>query len=433
MSRRFILRVLGALPPVSLLACSTLLGFETLTLDENAFDGGVRDGAASSSESGVTEGDASDDGSALPDAGPTADAADGATCLADTANDKQNCGRCGHDCLGGDCKGGVCQAAKLADSLAQPLGLAVDDKNIFVAEYDQNRIISFSKSTVPGKCNSVSTILSCVFADQPGTFKPVAMAIDADNVYWSNDGPGDPGEIRSCPRTGCGGSGPRLVATLVADAYVTDIQIAGGLLYWAENQGSAIRRSQPDGGAKLTLLESSSYSPFHLAVDDARVFFTEDGNNQPGPTSIRAVQIDGGGGAPKAVAESDAKTHGIALTPGGDIYWTAPQTGNVWTAPKTATGQAPASSFASSQVELAAIVADANNVYWIQSGSDTVADGMIVMCPLAGCPATGPIVLAEKQNYPRYLTQDDTALYWSNEGLVTSATYDGQVWKIAKP
>lgn len=428
--------LLGAALPLSLLACSSILGFEPLTLDDNVGDGGARDGA-SVNDGSSSDATAGDDGGS--DGGVDAsDDADGAACNAIFDTDPKNCGRCGHDCGGGDCKGGVCQPGKLADSLGIPLGIVVDDKNVFVAEYDTNRIISFDKSKVPGKCSSISSLVSCVFADQPGTLRPYAMAIDADNVYWSNAASGDPGEIRACPRTGCGGGGPRLVATLVTDAYTTDIKVANGFLYWAENQGSAIRRALPDGGAKLTLLASSSYSPLHLAVDDTSVFFTEDGNNQPGPTSIRAVQVDGGGGAPRAVAEADAKTHGLALTDAGELYWTVPIVGGVGDgvvahAPKTSTGQKPASSFASNQVEPSAIVVDETNVYWLESGSDNVADGMLVMCPLAGCPATGPIVLAEKQAYPRHLTQDDTALYWSNEGLSTSTSYDGQVWKIAKP
>jgi hypothetical protein len=76
---------------------------------------------------------------------------------------------------------------------------------------------------------------------------------------------------------------------------------------------------------------------------------------------------------------------------------------------------------------------DAANVYWVTTGAANAATGMVLYCPLAGCPTEGPIILAREQRVPRHLTQDESAIYWSNEGLSTAVTYDGQVWKVAKP
>lgn len=429
-------RLVWGAPFIALVpACSAIWGFDALVYDSTVgTDGGSPVDGSSSVEQDGSPGTSGDASTSIDGNGGTPDGE--SPCSVDLQSDKQNCGQCGHDCRGGDCLAGHCQAAKLADSLAIPSGIVVDDQQVFVAEYDQNRIIAFDKNQVPGKCNSISALAQCVFSDQPGAFKPLAMAVDDSNVYWSNAPPGGGAEIRSCPRAGCGGSGAKLVATLGQDALVTDLESVGGVLYWAENNGSAIRKSAPDGTGKTTLLESSAYSPFHLAIDGTSVFFTEDQNNQPGPTSIRAIPI--AGGTPRPIAEADSKTHGIALTAQGDLFWTVPMVGGpgdgvVGTAPKTGTGAKPVGAFAGNQVEPSAIIVDANNVYWAESGSEDVASGMIVYCPVAGCPSDGPIVLADKQNYPRFMAEDDYAIYWSNQGLSNATSYDGQVWKVAKP
>ena len=57
--------------------------------------------------------------SSTSDAGPDANA-----CGADLQTDPKNCGRCGHDCLGGACGAGKCQAIELA-AVSAPLAHAL--------------------------------------------------------------------------------------------------------------------------------------------------------------------------------------------------------------------------------------------------------------------------------------------------------------------
>src|ERR1700722_18381747 len=62
----------------------------------------------------------------------TSDAGEASTAEASPCGDTQgspsNCGRCGHDCLGGACSMGACQPIALvaSDSGASPYGLAQD-------------------------------------------------------------------------------------------------------------------------------------------------------------------------------------------------------------------------------------------------------------------------------------------------------------------
>src|SRR5687768_7515719 len=59
------------------------------------------------------------------DAGAPPPAEGGAGC-GDVATDAQNCGRCGHSCLGGLCDKGVCQPIVLAADQPGPQEVLVD-------------------------------------------------------------------------------------------------------------------------------------------------------------------------------------------------------------------------------------------------------------------------------------------------------------------
>src|SRR5689334_13682087 len=56
----------------------------------------------------------------------------------DTSSDPANCGKCGNDCQGAPCVDGACQGMVLTN--ASPRGLAVDDKNVYYADFGLNAI-----------------------------------------------------------------------------------------------------------------------------------------------------------------------------------------------------------------------------------------------------------------------------------------------------
>jgi hypothetical protein len=434
--------ILGLAAIASMAACSTLLGFEPLSLDESTADGG---GGTGEGDGGAALDGALADGRVPRSDGDTPDGMiDPGTCTGDLTSDAKNCGRCGHDCLGGTCNKGVCTAVKLVDGLAVPTGLAVDDASVFVAAHNSSRIFRFPKSEVTTTCGD------CVFADQPSVMFPTAVAVDGENVYWANTPPDTEHEIRACPRAGCGGSGGVLVAKRGVNAFrnpLNDFEllplnlvVRNGRVYWGENGYGAIRSAPIDGGETVTYLENDDFTPVDIAVDDAFVYFTD--NSKWHPTRIQAAPLDGGArdGAVKIIATTPAPPFGIALSTTGTLYYTILRIedvgdGVVEVAPKEGVldGGATVGEFATSQVEPNSVLVDAKNVYWAQAGADDAATGMIVYCALAGCPVTGPIVLATQQNRPHHLAQDNEAIYWTNEGLLNTPTDDGQVWKVAKP
>lgn len=428
MRRRMVLVFVAACASIGgSAACSAVLGFNSLTLLPSDEAGPSLEGGG---QDGTTDGPKSDAGG------------DGATCVADLMVDPKNCGRCGHDCLGGTCDTGQCQPVKLGDGLAVPEGLVVDATNVFVTEYDLNRIVKFGKNAL-GPCKAAPLPNQCIF-DQTQAFKPTAMGVDATNVYWTTTGGGATHEIRSCPRAGCGGQAPKLIAQLGTEAFghlfgndvlPLELVVKDGQVFWPESLGGAIRSAPVTGGTVTTYLESSSYMPLAIAVDGAQIFFTDDTNQHP--TQIQAVPRDASRTV-SVIAATPARPYGLGLTTTGNLYWTIPFISNagdglVQASPKSADGGAPIGAVASSQADPHMLMVDALNVYWVITGSSNAATGMVLYCRLTGCPTDGPIVLARDQRVPAHLTQDEAAIYWSNEGLSSSSTYDGQVWKVAKP
>ncbi len=77
-----------------------------------------------------------------PDAGAPRDASvdqtardaevDAPSCVTDTQTDGKNCGRCGHDCLGGKCAAGVCQVSTVLTGLVSPWHVYANETHLFV-------------------------------------------------------------------------------------------------------------------------------------------------------------------------------------------------------------------------------------------------------------------------------------------------------------
>ncbi len=57
---------------------------------------------------------------------------DAPSCVTDTQTDGKNCGRCGHDCLGGKCAAGVCQVSTVLTGLVSPWHVYANETHLFV-------------------------------------------------------------------------------------------------------------------------------------------------------------------------------------------------------------------------------------------------------------------------------------------------------------
>jgi hypothetical protein len=422
-TRRFVALGAGgaavALFGFTLAACSSLLGFDEVTLDTgdgggagSVLDGSVRDG------SGDRDAALGNDGALATDGDSATDGAIDSAC-GDTQTSADNCGRCGHACLGSTCTAGVCDPKQIITGFFGVYGVAVDATNVYFTAREGNQVWK------AGKMDGANPFK---LADQPDSLVPASIVVDDTYVYWANRSSPD-GEIRRCLLSGCAGASTLLYGGALRPS---SLKIAGTNLYWAENNGGTVKRAtRPDGGAVTTLLAADAgASPWQVAIDDKYVYATDDTSG-----TVRRIPFDGGA-VVELTGSAGTPTYGITTSDAG-VFFLADGVadGVVWRVadPQGATdGGAAAVPFASLQTSLNAVIADETNVYWTAAGAPDVANGSVLYCPLAGCPQGHPIVLAKGQGSPAQMTQDASQIYWANFGLTSSAT-DGAVMRVAKP
>jgi hypothetical protein len=73
-----------------------------------------------------------------------------------------------------------------------------------------------------------------------------------------------------------------------------------------------------------------------------------------------------------------------------------------------------------------AMTVDETNVYWVETGDATDANGSVKACPVSGCGA-GPTVYASLQDAPGSIAVDAQNVYWGTGGGAGS----GAIWSCA--
>jgi hypothetical protein len=387
---------------------------EGASADATAIDSNV-DGAGAD----ATTSDAPVDGTVSP---PSAEAAvatpsaDGAPLDAgmaeaspcgDTSSIPTNCGRCGHDCLGGQCSGGVCQPFALiaADAGVSPTDLAVDDAYLYWTDMYNGAVTRTDKST------GISTVLST------STFFPQPIAVDDANVYW-----GDFAGLYWCPKSSCA-----LNTNMAAGNYrhpLFSLALSDAGVFWSEGDPDLLWVPKAAVNMTPTVVWQGDAAAAFVAADGPRAYFTaSDG-------LLHSVSADGGGAYAVAVpgAPAAAQSAGITLQV-PDVYFTVvdPDAGLVASA-AAASGDASAltaSAVARGQHNPFIIVSDGTSLYWEATTSGGTASA-IVTCTVGACV---PRVVATTTIDLVTMAVDDNAIYWTLSGP-TSIT--GSIWKLAK-
>ncbi len=252
---RRVARLAGALGLFVPVACASLSG-----LQGGSADGGPDAGSEASGMDGRPDGppnempadgappdapaDVSSD--ALPEAGPCASDAS-------LASDPQNCGRCGHDCLGGACMGGVCQPVTLYDRLDFLTSLVVDDVNLY---WETTSVTAGALSYGP-KTGGTATVISMSPMPTSG------LAVDDASVYWTSRN-----SILGCPKPPAACPSANVLVAASATAIVVD----STRLYWTENGTPGGLFAVPKAGGSTTELVTADYSST-LALGGTRLFW----------------------------------------------------------------------------------------------------------------------------------------------------------------
>jgi eukaryotic-like serine/threonine-protein kinase len=315
------------------------------------------------------------------------EAACGLQC-ADTSADPENCGVCGHGCLGGACEMGACQPIVLARAQDRPTDLVTHEGRVYW--------INSGSGDQCGAVRSIGVDGGPITTLASGQDEPSGMATDGVHVYWVNYGDGT---VNRVPLAGGepevlarGQGGPRSVAV-------------GNLgIYWTTRDDGTITFRSTAGEVKV--LASGQDQPGDLALSAEHLYWAARGGQD-----LMTMSIPGGG--PRILAHGPEIPIGIAVD-AEHVYWIEYEKGRVMSVPLR--GGAP-SMLASGQGHPLAIAVDASRVYWTSKD-----EGTVMARSLDGGHTTR---LYCGLGWPESLALDARNIYWTNTG-------DGTVMRLAK-
>jgi hypothetical protein len=312
----------------------------------------------------------------------------GGRCV-DETNDGQNCGACGHDCLGGQCVGSTCEPFIYASS-TDPYDIVIVNGNLYWVD---------QASTV-WTCPALAT--SCTpSALVGGQAQPTRITYDGSScLFWTNNAGGVNGSVgahqlggTTCPtKTSLGA--PQGIA---ADA---------NYLFWTDTATNQVTRLNRSGGATSA---TASTQPGGVAILGSAVYWAEDGTSSV-RTSPEASWI------PATVSGGQSTPWAFSVT-APNVYWVDfANPGAIWQTNGTVTTQ-----IVGSRVNPIRIASDPSTIYWTENGASAM-DGAVRGCGPSNC--TTPVTVAGSLAQPVGLALGVVAIYYGTTG-------DHRLWRLA--
>jgi len=303
----------------------------------------------------------------------------------------------------------------LASNLSNtPVAMAVDATNVYWTGAAVGQDTTGVVLMVPKAGGTVTTLASGV--------NPAAMVIDSTSVYFS-DLTGD-----TLLKVPIGGGNVTTLYTLSSTnpnvpGRAGALAIQGDELYWVDGGSSRVVKLSTSGGTFTTLFTGSTTADYaSIAVNATDAYWDF---NSPSPIgAIKKVPLAGGTATTVATLTAEPS---VLTIDANNVYWVdgndqAPDGGE----PAGAVKQVPLSG--GTVVTLAvgtgltdltvgdpvALAVDANNVYWVNYGN-----GYVISAPIGGgtpttlaSPATGD----ESRYEPTAIAVDGTSVYWATTG-----------------
>jgi hypothetical protein len=181
----------------------------------------------------------------------------GGSCTADTRTDAENCGACGHSCLGGTCSAGLCTPVVIADDAGGANDdIAVDDTTIFFTT-QVNPGYGLSAVAKDGS-GSVRQLLPYNNGPASASF-PGPFTLDGQYVYLQLGYEGSAGRLSRTEKNGSGGgvlSTSSVVTAIHVDPSDTHLYVGCGQSIASWNLPAGTRGggfSGPDSLARTVL------------------------------------------------------------------------------------------------------------------------------------------------------------------------------------
>jgi hypothetical protein len=355
-----------------------------------------------------------------PDGAGSGDGGGGAGCDAAALNfagDPRNCGRCGHDCLGGGCEAGACLPFIIWDA-GGAWYVAVDDSGVYFTNDNLEKVQKLSKNGGPP-----STITSA----PQGVSGLLGIAIDTAFVYYTAINATDAAATGAIFEAPIAGGASQFVAqdqdnpiNLIAQG-----GDGGTELFWINDNPDPDQVMQKVGNGAATMIGTGDPgSDLSIAVFGTELYLA---NDQVNGTLKRCTVPNCQSNAQQLLASDPNGIDGVVRTPTRLIWGLGVYPGNV-----TQTLLDGGSPEILGQGDIPhSFIADDSYVYWVSLGvhdipTDSYDNGYVQRCPMvegvAAC-GTGPEHIGGGYYYVHGLTQDSNSIYWV-EG--------GNIWRFAK-
>ncbi len=403
---------------ISLVACSAILGLTDPTTDNSigAADGSASDGA--SNESSASCGGV------------------------DLTTNSQNCGTCGHDCLGGACAGGACQPVLVVSSptTIAPFFMAESSDTIYFSnahtEVGVSSVASIAKDSIDG---SAPVQIIGDFNDVGGgnskVVYPYQIALTSSSIWVSLNAEeainnAFQGGVTSCALTAnsCPDNDNDTIPSLDSQAVATDGTF---LTFGYADLVDGGFNSEQDKVKGFLMADPSNVSDLlEVGTDSTIAFLTIDSQNIY-VAAASGVYVTNETGSPH-MQLSTVEAEQLAVFDKVVYFTSAPSSGPVTVRSVPTTGGATTILAQGSYLtNPEGIAVDANYIYIADVGDKAVAtSGAVYRCPLSGCGEDGGAATvlstgAAAGGNPRtILASDSNVVFWG--------TRDGSLWKLAK-
>jgi hypothetical protein len=292
------------------------------------------------------------DQTAGPDAAIDARAPDGGACTASFDTDAENCGRCGHSCLGASCSGGRCEPFRVATGQDHPLGIFVAPEGSRNAGY----VFWVNQSPHASLRRALKNGQNQVPLDDPSDAlqSPVDIVADDNNIYWTESPVNASGVFKKAisagmkqPYSSVGSGRAGFLAidgsTLYASSFsaptgfilsdqnlysgpytVGGLAVQANVIYWIQQEPQVIVSGGKQGGnpSDTTMWARTDVKPMGLAVDDGYIYWTENGSR------IQRLSKTAGGAETIYTASQPFGDTDLAVD-NDSLFWTENQNGLV--------------------------------------------------------------------------------------------------------
>jgi hypothetical protein len=340
----------------------------------------------------------------------------GGSCTADTRTDAENCGACGHSCIGGACTNGLCGPVVIAADIGgADDDIAVDDTTIFFTTQVNP---GYGLSSVAKDGSGTARQLVPFNGASPSASFPGPFALDASYVYFAIGYEGSAGMLSRVGKDGSGGgvlSTSSVVGPIHVDPGDTRLYVGCGQSIATWNLPAATRGASLAGPAEL------ARGVIGCVIDPDGAIYDLLGADANGNGAIAQLKVDSTSAklAVNVLGTVSPPTSAFRIATDNDYVYVLDAANDLQRAPKTGGGAtlvAKGEPTNGLYIVTGRPFADDTYVYWTMAQVTDTTDappapvGKLFRAPKAG--GTAEVVL-DKQPRLALGAMDDKRLYFT--------------------